>query len=151
MTTHVSHANHVLQDPEQRPRITEVKDALLEYARLHFKSTSPAEAMAMKHMKERALLDQILPPKVCAACVLGMLSKSVPFIPTQSVLSMTDALTASTSVFTSFCTHTAMTQRVTSIAAWDNLFNVDRTSRACNVSDQATWCTAYHSGCPTSP
>ena len=56
--------NCVRQDPDQRPLITEVKDALLEYARLHFKSDSPGEAMAMKHMKERALLDQILPPKV---------------------------------------------------------------------------------------
>ena len=57
-----------MQDPERRPQITEVKDALLEYARLHFKSDSPAEAMAMKHMKERALLDQILPPKVKPCC-----------------------------------------------------------------------------------
>ena len=53
-----------LQDPEQRPLITEVKDALLAYARLHFKSQSPEEAMVLKHMKERALLNQILPPKV---------------------------------------------------------------------------------------
>ena len=52
------------QDPEKRPMITEVKDALLEFARLHFNSQSPAEAMALKHAKERALLDQILPPKV---------------------------------------------------------------------------------------
>ena len=44
--------------------ITEVKDKLLEYARVHFGGRSPNEAMAMKHMKERALLDQILPPKV---------------------------------------------------------------------------------------
>jgi len=57
-----------MQDPDKRPLITEVKDALLEYARLHFKSQSPAEAMAMKHMKERALLDQILPPKVSLSC-----------------------------------------------------------------------------------
>ena len=56
-----------------RPLITEVKDVLLEYARLHFKSQSPAEAMATKHMKERALLDQILPPKVC------FLGKTPPF------------------------------------------------------------------------
>lgn len=57
---------HILfvQDPDKRPLITEVKDALLEFARLHFNSHSPAEAMALKHMKERALLDQILPPKV---------------------------------------------------------------------------------------
>ena len=67
---HVSHANYVVQDPEMRPLITEVKDTLLEYARLHFKSRSPAEAMAMKHVKERALLDQILPPKVCPAWLL---------------------------------------------------------------------------------
>lgn len=53
-----------MQEPDKRPPITEVKDALLEYARLHFNSQSPAEAMALKHMKERALLDQILPPKV---------------------------------------------------------------------------------------
>ena len=44
--------------------ITEVKDKLLDYARVHFGSRSPNEAMALKHMKERALLDQILPPKV---------------------------------------------------------------------------------------
>jgi len=80
VTKHVSHASHVVQDPEKRPLITEVKDALLEYARLHFKSRSPAEAMAMKHMKERALLDQILPPKVRPACVLSMLNASAPFI-----------------------------------------------------------------------
>ncbi|DBA66841.1 TPA: hypothetical protein ACH3X2_001975 [Trebouxia sp. C0005] len=99
------------QDPEQRPRITEVKDALLEYARLHFKSTSPAEAMAMKHMKERALLDQILPPKVSAAlregrpvepesfdCVTIFFSDIVGFktmsteLPPQEVMSMLDRL-----------------------------------------------------------
>ncbi len=76
----MSHANLVVQDPEKRPLITEVKDTLLEYARLHFKSRSPAEAMAMKHMKERALLDQILPPKVRPTCVLGTLSASASFI-----------------------------------------------------------------------
>ena len=53
-----------VQDPEKRPQVTEVKDVLLEFARLHFNNQSPAEAMALKHAKERALLDQILPPKV---------------------------------------------------------------------------------------
>ena len=39
----------------------------MEFARLHFNSLSPAEAMVLKHAKERALLDQILPPKVRSA------------------------------------------------------------------------------------
>ena len=59
------------QDPDKRPLITEVKDALLEFARLHFNSQSPAEAMALKHVKERALLDQILPPKVSTGSICG--------------------------------------------------------------------------------
>ena len=44
--------------------IGEVKDKLTEYARIHFAGRSATEAMALKHKKERALLDQILPPKV---------------------------------------------------------------------------------------
>ncbi|KAL3158747.1 hypothetical protein ABBQ32_011475 [Trebouxia sp. C0010 RCD-2024] len=99
------------QDHEKRPLITEVKDVLLEFARLHFNSQSPAEAMALKHMKERALLDQILPPKVSAAlregrpvqpesfdCVTIFFSDIVGFqtlsteLPPQEVLSMLDRL-----------------------------------------------------------
>ncbi|KAL0044703.1 hypothetical protein WJX82_006155 [Trebouxia sp. C0006] len=108
------------QDPEKRPLITEVKDTLLEYARLHFKSRSPAEAMAMKHMKERALLDQILPPKVSAAlregrpvepesfdCVTIFFSDIVGFktmsteLPPQEVMSMLDRLYRAFDVVTS--------------------------------------------------
>lgn len=47
-----------------RPSINDVKDELLRFAHTHFQSRTPAEALALKHAKERALLDQILPPKV---------------------------------------------------------------------------------------
>lgn len=53
-----------VQDPKQRPSINDVKDELLRFAHTHFQSRTPAEALALKHAKERALLDQILPPKV---------------------------------------------------------------------------------------
>ena len=41
---------------------------LLTYAHTHFQNRSPAEALALKHAKEKALLDQILPPKVLGCC-----------------------------------------------------------------------------------
>ena len=62
--------NAALQDPEQQPSINEVKDELLKFAHTHFQSRTPAEALALKHAKEKALLDQILPPKVSSTSTL---------------------------------------------------------------------------------
>lgn len=59
-----------MQVPEQRPSINEVKDELLRFAHTHFQSRTPAEALALKHAKEKALLDQILPPKVSSLSTL---------------------------------------------------------------------------------
>lgn len=55
-----------LQDAAQRPDFPTIKQRLIEFASENFQCSAD-EAMRTKHLKERALLDQILPPKVSAA------------------------------------------------------------------------------------
>ena len=54
------------QDAAQRPDFPTIKQRLSEFAAENFQCSAD-EALRAKHLKERALLDQILPPKVSAA------------------------------------------------------------------------------------
>ena len=56
-----------LQDAAQRPGFPTIKQRLTEFAAETFQC-SAEEAVRAKHLKERALLDQILPPKVDNCC-----------------------------------------------------------------------------------
>lgn len=54
------------QDAAKRPDLTTIKARLVKFAAENFQCSAD-EALRSKHLKERALLDQILPPKVSAA------------------------------------------------------------------------------------
>ena len=54
------------QDAAQRPGFPAIKQRLVDFAAENFQCSAD-EALRAKHLKERALLDQILPPKVSAA------------------------------------------------------------------------------------
>ena len=54
------------QDAAQRPDFPSIKQRLVDFAAENFQCSAD-EALRAKHLKERALLDQILPPKVSAA------------------------------------------------------------------------------------
>ena len=54
-----------VQDAAQRPDFPTIKQRLLQFASENFQCSAD-EALRLKHTKERALLDQILPPKVSA-------------------------------------------------------------------------------------
>lgn len=55
-----------MQDAAQRPDFPTIKQRLVDFAAENFQCSAD-EALRAKHLKERALLDQILPPKVSAA------------------------------------------------------------------------------------
>lgn len=55
-----------VQDAAQRPDFPTIKQRLVDFAAENFQCSAD-EALRAKHLKERALLDQILPPKVSAA------------------------------------------------------------------------------------
>lgn len=55
-----------VQDAAQRPDFPAIKQRLVDFAAENFQCSAD-EALRAKHLKERALLDQILPPKVSAA------------------------------------------------------------------------------------
>ena len=57
-----------VQDAAQRPDFPTIKQRLLQFASENFQCSAD-EALRLKHTKERALLDQILPPKVSALVV----------------------------------------------------------------------------------
>lgn len=70
MTQEVISADHCIthkgvgaQDVSQRPDFPEIKQRLLQFASENFQCPAD-EALRLKHTKERALLDQILPPQV---------------------------------------------------------------------------------------
>lgn len=52
-----------IQEAAQRPDFPEIKQRLLQFASENFQCSAD-EALRLRHTKERALLDQILPPKV---------------------------------------------------------------------------------------
>lgn len=55
-----------MQDAARRPDFPTIKQRLVDFAAESFQCSAD-EALRAKHLKERALLDQILPPKVSAA------------------------------------------------------------------------------------
>lgn len=63
---HDAHVACCMQDAAKRPDFPQIKQRLVDFAAENFQCSAD-EALRAKHLKERALLDQILPPKVSAA------------------------------------------------------------------------------------